>query len=340
MQGIPQGAGTTTAGKITEKSGALAQYFYDGIEKIWKTEMFDFRYADTLMAGKGELLYGFTLSNGPGVTDIYNSTPVWSFPHTETAAVMPNAATLLDVTLASKVGGPEVYAMWNHLLYGEIAVYRTNKTGIFRPLGWGNEREPLVSGTAPYWRFALQKDWDSHSVSVGTYGLVARTRLDPEDAGSPTDRFRDIALDGQYQYITDDHQFSAHATWIRERQELSSSREEGEASNPTNRLRTFKADAHYFYQRRFGGGIQWFQTRGDADDMRYNMGEPVMGSVNGSLNSKGWMLDLNWLPVQNAKISLRYTAYKEFNGARTNYHGFGRSAGDNNSLYLLAWLLF
>ena len=47
MQGIPQGAGTTTAGKITEKSGALAQYFYDGIEKIWKTEMFDFRYAVT-----------------------------------------------------------------------------------------------------------------------------------------------------------------------------------------------------------------------------------------------------------------------------------------------------
>ena len=337
---ILQGAGIYYGGRITENSGLFAQYFYDGIEKVWKTEMFDFRYAGSLMAGKSEVLYGFTLSNAPAVTDIYNSTPVWSFPHTETAAVMPNAATLLDMTLASKVGGPGVYAMWNDLLYGEIAVYRTNKTGILRPLGWGNEREPLVSGTAPYWRFALQRDWDSHSASVGTYGLVARTRLDPEDAGSPTDRFRDIALDGQYQYITDDHQFSAHATWIRERQELSSSWEEGMASNTTNRLRTFRADVHYFYQRRFGGGIQWFQTRGDADDMRYNMGEAVMGSINGSPNNEGWTLDLNWLPVQNAKISVRYTSYRQFNGARADYDGFGRGARDNNSLYVLAWLLF
>lgn len=33
--------------------------------------------------------------------------------------------------LASQVDGPGVYAMWNDLLYGEVALYRTTKTGAF-----------------------------------------------------------------------------------------------------------------------------------------------------------------------------------------------------------------
>lgn len=337
---IVQGAGLYYGGKITDNSGALVQYFYDGIDRVWKTEMFDVRYAGSFDSGSIDFLYGITLSNSPGVTDIYNSTPMWSFPHSETAAVMPNAATMLDMTLVGKVGGPGIYVMWSNLLYAEVAAYRTSRTGVFRPLGWGAEKDPRVRGTAPYWRLALQKEWNSQSLSVGTYGLMVSTNLDPEDAGSPTDRFRDIALDGQYQYITDEHQFSAQATWIREKQILNASFEQEAVSNSTNRLTTFRAGAHYFHQRKFGGGIQYFQTRGDADDMRYNMGEPVMGSANGSPNNKGWMLELDWLPLQNAKVALRYTSYKQFNGARDNYDGFGRNAADNDSLFLLCWVLF
>ena len=65
-----------------------------------------------------------------------------------------------------------------------------------------------------------------------------------------------------------------------------------------------------------------------------------MGSINGSPNNKGWVSELNYLPLQNVKLTLRYTAYKEFNGAGTNYDGFGRNAKDNNSVYLLGWFLF
>jgi hypothetical protein len=32
--------------------------------------------------------------------------------------------------------------------------------------------------------------------------------------------------------------------------------------------------------------------------------------------------------------------YTEFNGAPKNYDGFGRSASDNNTLFLFAWLIF
>ena len=337
---IVQAAGVYYAGGITENSGALVQYFYDGIEKVWKMEMFDMRWANTASAGGKDVIYGFTLSNNPTVTDIYNSTPQWSFPHTETPALMPNAATMVDMTLGGKVGGPGAYALWNDLVYGEVAFYRQNKTGVLRPLGWGNERDPLVQGYAPYWRFALQKEMDEHNFSVGTYGLETKTHLDPEDASSPTNRFRDIALDGQYQYITRAHQFSVQTTWIRERQSLDAAVDAGVASSPSATLKTFRAGAHYYFQRRYGGGIQHFQTRGDADDLRYNTGAPVTGSVNGSPNNRGWIAEVDYLPVQNVKLALRYTAYSQFNGAGSNYDGFGRNAKDNNSTYLLAWFMF
>lgn len=344
---IVQGAGLYYGGKLFDNAGAFIQYFYDGIDKKWKTEMVDMRYANTAEVGAKELIYGFTLNNAPTAADVFNSTPVWEFPHTETAAVMPNASTMLDMTLGSKVAGPGVYGMWNNLLYGEFALYRTNKTGIFRPLGWGNERDPLVKGYAPYWRLALQREWDEQMVSVGTFGMRVRTNLDPDDANSPTDRFRDLGFDAQYKYTTDNHQFSTHATYIREKQDLNASFDAGEASNASNRLRTFKIDAHYFYQRRFGGGIQFFQTRGSADDMRYNMTDPdtglsvpVMGSINGSPNNRGWTYMLNFLPAQNVKLELRYTQWKQFNGAGTNYDGRGRNASDNNAVYLLGWFLF
>lgn len=34
-----------------------------------------------------------------------------------------------------------------------------------------------------------------------------------------------------------------------------------------------------------------------------------------------------------------YTSYNRFNGASANYDGNGRNAKDNNSIYLLAWVL-
>ena len=97
---------------------------------------------------------------------------------------------------------------------------------------------------------------------------------------------------------------------------------------------------HYWYKRMIGGGLQAFSTRGSTDDMRYNMGEAVHGSINGSPDNRGWALMLNYLPVQNVKLEVRYTAYSRFNGAGTNYDGFGRNAKDNNNVFLLGWFMF
>jgi hypothetical protein len=46
------------------------------------------------------------------------------------------------------------------------------------------------------------------------------------------------------------------------------------------------------------------------------------------------------MPWQNLRLQAQYVAYSKFNGATTNYDGSGRNASDNNTLYLITWLLF
>lgn len=336
---ILQAAGVYYGGKIIGNSGALVQFSYDGIEARWAMEMFDARYADSFTLGEKEWVYGLTLSNTPTLTDIYNSTPQWAFPYTESVAVQSAANPLLDLQLASQVGGVGTYVMWNDLVYAEAAFYRAGRHGVGRALTAGTKIENVVDEFAPYWRVALQREWGSHSLSVGTYGMVAD--IFPEGAVSgPTNRFRDLAFDTQYQYIDEDHIFTAQANYIHEQQYWTASFPDGEASHRHDTLRTLKANVHYYFQRQYGLGIQYFLTRGGRDELLYNTGEPVFGSATGRPNSDGWLAELNYLPVPYLKLAVRYTGYTQFNGAGNNYDGFGRNAGDNNSLFFLTWFLF
>ena len=149
-----------------------------------------------------------------------------------------------------------------------------------------------------------------------------------------------MAFDANYQYIKGDRSASARLTWINEKQYWNDAVVNGGmVSNATDTLKTFRADFHYYFQRQWGGGLQYFKTTGSTDDLRYNTGDALMGSSNGSPDSKGWIAELNYLPLPNLKLALRYTGYQQFNGASTNYTP-GRNASDNNNLYLMGWFLF
>lgn len=339
-QTIAQTAGVYYAGRITERTGAMVQYSHDGIERRWGVEMADMRFADsTTITGERDLLFGVTLNNAPTLTDVWNSTPMWSFPHVDPAGVMPAASTMLDMQLSSQVGGVTAYALIDNLVYAEAGFYRSAKRGVMRPLGWGVEKTRVVDGYAPYWRLALQREFGAHSVAAGILGLNAKLLLDPNDASMSSDRYRDVALDAQYQYLGGEHSFSSQMLLMRERQNLAASFAQGMASNESNVLKTARIGAHYFYRRTLGGGIQAFSTRGTADSMRYGMG-PVMGSANGRPDSAGWVAELDYLPVENVKLALRRTAYRKFNGGSNDYDGFGRNAADNNNWFLMGWFMF
>lgn len=343
---VAQTAALYYGGKITDNSGALIQYNYDGLEKRWGMEMFDARYGNSLTLAGEELAYGVTLNNSPTVSDIYNSTPAWGFPHVGTAALQMPAASLVDMTLASQVGGVGLYGMWNNLIYVEVANYRSAKSGAFRFMSWGQPwgteelAGSVINGNAPYWRVALQQDWGAHNIAIGTYGLNARVWQDTNDKSLGSNRFRDIAFDLNYQFIQGNHTASARANWINEKQTWDNGLVGSAVSNASTTLKTFRTDFHYYFQRQWGGGLQYFRTTGTSDDLRYNTSDALMGSASGSPNTKGWIAELNYLPWQNVKFALRYTKYNQFNGASDNYNGLGRNAGDNNNVFLMGWVLF
>lgn len=326
-------------GKITQNSGALVQYNYDGVERRWGMEMFDARYAKEFSLGDKEVTIGMTLNNSPSVSDIYNSTPAWSFPHTGSAAPQMPASTVVDMMLASQVGGITAYGLWNDLIYAEAGVYHTAARGAFRILGHGVPTDTVLAGNSPYWRLALQRESGKHSVEVGTYGLRARIQLDSADSSAGTNLFEDYALDASYQYISGDHAFSAQTTWIHERQHWDASFAQGLTSNPADSLTTFRADGHYFFRRKWGGILQYFRTSGSGDELLYNTGDVVMGSTRGNPDSRGWVGEVNYLPADRIKLAVRYTLFERFNGAFRDYVP-GRSASDNDNVFFMAWILF
>ncbi|TMH60377.1 MAG: cytochrome C [Betaproteobacteria bacterium] len=332
------------AGRITDLFGAFVQWSYDGIEHHSAIDNVDLRFAKNFARGDLDLAYGLSLNNNPTVSDIYNTTPAWGFPFASSSvAVAPNAATLIDGGLGQQVVGLGAYAMVNQTLYAEIAPYRTadGAFSIFRA-GTDKTTDAVLKGTAPYWRLALQHAWNegTHSMMIGTYGIDARKFPDSLDPTGPTDRFLDTGIDAQYQYITDRHRFSAQLNWVREKQTLDATFGAGAASNPSDTLKTFRGKLTYYYDRQYGATLAYFRTWGNSDDALYNTGEPVTGSANGSPNTSGYIVELDWLPRRDIRLALQYTGYRTFNGASTNYDGFGRNARDNDTLYLVGWLMF
>jgi len=175
---------------------------------------------------------------------------------------------------------------------------------------------------------------------AGTDGLIANKYPDNTVPVSPTDHFTDYALDAQYQFITLTHAITAQTTWIHEKQNWSASYPSGgigagpTPANPTDHLDTFKAKASYYCRCKYGGTLAYFRTTGNADPGLYGS-VPVTGSANGLPDTRGVIFEVDYLPFPQVKLSLQYTWFLKFNGARFNYDGYGRNASDNNTVYLL-----
>jgi len=130
-----------------------------------------------------------------------------------------------------------------------------------------------------------------------------------------------------------------HATYLHERQTLDATFGAGGSANPANTLNTMRVDASLLTTSRVGGSLGFFTMSGDADTLLYAP-NPVTGSATGKPNSSGVIAELQFMPWINTRFSLQYVAYQKFNGGTSNYDGAGRKASDNNTLYLLTWLMF
>ncbi len=352
------------ASKVNDYLGGFVQWSYDNLATSadgtlgghGAIDNTDIRLVGTYAAdgaAEPEWIYGATLHNNPTVQDVWNSTPAFGFPYTASPlASTPAAATLIDGGLAQQVVGIGGYVFWNKELYGELSFYRT-ADGAFSILRQGQDIHTdggvaAIKGYNPYWRFAYNHEWGPHSVMVGTYGMTIDRYPSNFDTSTPTDHFRDVAVDAQYQYITDPHVFTTQATFIDERQSYKASYPVTLASgadigagpapaNPNDKLHTFKAKATYYFDRKYGGTLGYFTTGGSADSGLYGM------NASGNAikpDNNGYIVELDYLPVQNVRLMLQYVGYGKFDGASTNYDGNGRNARDNNTIFFNIWAAF
>ncbi|HLZ65924.1 MAG TPA: hypothetical protein VKQ29_06810 [Aliidongia sp.] len=332
-----------TGGRITDHAGAFVQGTYDGVARRFAWDNTDIRYANTGSLFGEDLVWGATLNNNPTVQDVWNTTPAWRFPYISSAlAPSPAASTLIEGAQAQKVAGAGGYAFWNDLVYVELSGYRALSKQTQTILGVDTTGESPISGTAPYWRVAVEPGWGNNHLEFGTFGLSADV-IPQRQRGSGTDHVADIGLDAQYQYIGDRDAVTVRGSWIHESQSLGASRPLGLSSNGHELLRSFNASASYTYDRTWSLTGGYFLVSGSADAQLY-------GTPTGSPNSDGWITEVAYLPFSkggpsfwpqlNARIGVQYIINDKFNGGRTNFDGMGRNASDNNTLFLYAWIAF
>lgn len=320
-------------GQILDSVGGFVQATYDGIGKQLHWDNLDVRYARSGNLFDKPVILGITVNNNPTVQDSWNSTPAWGFPFAASAlAPGPAAATLADGGLAQTVMGTGGYALWNDLVYAEVDLYKglgrdvRNALGVV-PVSGSNSYE----GVIPYWRVALEHAFGDHYFELGTFGLASNVFLGGQDNLGRSDHLTDVALDATYNFTgSENHLVTGYVTYIHENQTL------GESSfvlgaNRRDSLDTLRVNGSYSYQNTYTLSGQYFQTTGTTD-------APLYG---GSPNSRGWNWEIayvpsgklgSWFPTYlNARLSLQYTAYSEFNGTSLG-------ASDNNTLYVLLWL--
>jgi hypothetical protein len=340
---FPQQLSLFYAGRITTNVGSFIQLTYDGVEDKLTIDNTDVRIADNIDWGGNRLTYGLTLNNNPTVQDLWNTAPAWGFPYAASPiAPTPAAATLLDGPLAQQVGGLGAYGGYHigqDLLYAELSLYRAMQPGSGHALD-STATSDVVSGFSPYLRLAYEHAWGDNTWEFGVFHM----KVDTTHAGQPTDivtdRRTDFAIDTQFQHHGADSTFSIHAINIREKQDWSSAAQGAWASNANDTLTTRKVLGKYYFKREYGATVQYVQTKGDKDSLLYNTGDPVTGSATGSPDSRYWVYELDYMPRDNTRFALQYTAYNKFNGESTNYDGANRNARDNNTLYLYGWFMF
>ena len=365
------------AGKITNNLGAFIQYTYNNYneqsvsDSHWKghgqSDNLDIRYADRFIDPNRDLIVGLSLNNNPSVQDIFNSVPAWWFPYqTGLSATQPGFAPKI-ASLGQNVAGLGAYAYWNQYIYAEVAAYRAADRGIARWMSQGIPKDQLslVKGLNPYWRIALTREWGAHNLMVGVLGMTTTQYNDPlVRDGNDTDKFRDVGLDSQYQYLLDPHTVTVQASYIRERASYGPAHNSANTSaffdatgtisrpsfNDSDTLKFFRAKVSYAYQAKYGGSLAFFNITGNINSMNQSAGfddtgtlQPAgnhTGNLSGSPDTRGMVYELFWTPIQYVRVGAQYTSFAKYNGASTNYDGFGRNAKDNNSLFLYVWAAY
>jgi hypothetical protein len=333
-----------TGGKIADHVGAFIQGTYDGVFHDLHWDNTDIRYSKEVKFDNGHtLLWGIDLNNNPTVQDVWNIVPAWQFPYISSElAPTPTAKPFIQGVYSQQPLGLSAYAFIDDMLYFEFGGHRPVSADTQKALGIDPPAQTPISGIAPYWRIAIEKNIGKHSLEIGTFGLTGQL-LPKGLSQAGMDSFTDVGVDVQYQFLGDPHIVTARAAWIHENHNTQASQLLGLASNSNDTLQSLNALVSYIYNQTWRPTGGWTTLSGSADVLLY-------GTPTGGPNSIGWIAELAYLPFMhggpkfwpwlNFRVGLQYAHWNKFNGASTNIDGNGRSAQGNNTLFLFVWTAF
>ena len=362
-------------GKIIDHVGLFSQYTFgfndhNSPNAIFEADNFDLRAADHYSNGHKDVIFGASLNNNPGVTDVFNSSPSWAYPYqysSTASGLAPPFQTQIESYGGGSARGITAYVYLNRLVYAEFGGY-TASTGLTKFLTFTNDAlNPTRNNTTnlvgfnPYYRLALTHEWGAHNLMLGAFGMNSKiaSQLTLDDGTTPYNTntplssltpgmmYQDRAIDAQYQYISDPHVVSAQLRYI---QENISDPNLFQYTNPNNNLYSRYAKMTYVYQAKYGVTLAYWSETGSSDPGGYLSGAGITNSINpgtlnyasynNSPNSNAWIPSIFWQPLQNVRLTLTQTFWTKFAGAKTNYDGGGRNASDNNTTYLYLWMAF
>lgn len=351
----PQQLSVFLGGKATDHLGGFLQWTYDGIAQSFGADNADIRLVNTHVAPgaqEPDLIYGLTMNNNPTVQDVWNTVPAWGFPYMSSgsstnglpvSALIDGGSDPAGQDLHTASVGIGAYVFWKQSIYAELSAYRTDN-GVFSVFDMGNDTDattrPYLDGNNPYWRLAYNKQWGPNSVEVGTFGMIVNRYADGVDFG-PTDHYRDVGLDTQFQHITDVNTWTAQASYIHENEDwnVSGPAGNGATSNPSDSLNTFKVKGSYWYQHKYGASLGYLTSSGSSDATLYG----GQGSLNNKPDTSGYVFELDYMPWDYVRLAAQYNAYTKYLGGSTYNDQLGgapRNARDNNSLFLYVWVAY
>lgn len=344
-----------SGGKITDNMGAFIQWTqqkysgaqtgtqWTGAAGIDNTEL---RYADRTLGPDSNLIYGAYINNRSTMSDVWNTTENWAnvFVGFFNGGSPQSPVTFLDsaATQHSMVGAG-AYLFKDNTWYGELAVYKSVTHGPATFLLTANATGVPLVDPSPYVRLAYNKEFGPHSFELGVHGMVSYAHNSTAATGGVSDwagtvnTYRDVALDGQYQYVLDPHYFAVHARFSHENASYAADQIGNTVTNPTNILNETYLDATYIYKTKYGVMLMYQGATGSADATLNPMGPA------GSPDWRAWTPQIFWAPWQNVRIGYQYVIYTQMGGttgSNLNLGGGTYSPHDFNTSMLYASFIY
>ena len=317
------------AGEIAPHLGAFLQVTHTDNSGGFSMDNSEIRYADHTQASGKDLLFGVVTNNNPGMSDVWQATPVWGYPFAGPLAYEAPRSS----SLGGAVGGVGAYAMVDGSYYAELMMYKT--------MGSGGQDTPLVdpwtnaaaigagsavvnsgvAGWAPYFKLAYQNTFSDNFIQVGLSGMTTRLYATGTGTSGPTDSYKDIGLDLQYERPLGNDSIVVRSAIIKETIGLDAYRQSVDPAQADVSFRVAKLNGSYHLGSDKVFSLGFVNTSGDGT------------APGASTGTRAYVAEAAYYPWENVRLSAQYTSYSKFGGSTTG-------ASDNNTIYLLGWFVF